>query len=170
MLEWKWVVGHQGIYMVSNEGHVKSEKILGTNYSGKILRHSLNPVTGYVHVNLWLDGKPKTTAVHVIVAAAFLGPRPELADINHIDGNKTNPRLANLEYCTRSENKLHASRVMGCSRGTRNGGNKLSEDAVREIRSLRLSGVSARSLMVKYGIAERTVYDITQGRTWSYLP
>lgn len=53
------------------------------------------------------DGRKHKT-IHSLVAAAFLGPRPDGCDVNHIDGDKTNNAASNLEYVTRKENMQHA--------------------------------------------------------------
>ena len=62
-------------------------------------------------VTLSKNGKYKPTKVHKLVAAAFIGPRPEGLEINHIDGDHQNNAASNLEYCTQSENMKHAVRL-----------------------------------------------------------
>ena len=66
---------------------------------------------GYMQVGLSIDGKTATRYVHGLVAEAFLGLRPTGYDVNHIDGDKANNAVLNLEYCTRSENHRHAFRI-----------------------------------------------------------
>lgn len=104
---WKPIVGYERLYEVSNTGKVRS---LNYNHTGKI--RELKPRAdggGYLLVSLCKDGKVKTHKVHSLVMAAFVGPRPEGYDVNHIDERKTNNSLKNLEYCTRRENNNHGT-------------------------------------------------------------
>lgn len=96
---YKDIVGFEGIYQVSNFGNVK-------NQHGKILKtYKIN--SGYLCLKLHdATGKRSSHLVHRLVATAFLdNPKTE---VNHIDGNKHNNTLTNLEWCTSSENKRHA--------------------------------------------------------------
>ena len=63
---------------------------------------------GYKRVRLSLERKQWRVMVHVLVLLAFVGPRPEGYDANHIDGDKANNAVHNLEWVTRRENILHA--------------------------------------------------------------
>lgn len=99
-IEWKPVVGYEGLYEVSNYGQVKNVK------TQKVLmpRNS----TSYSLVALFDKGKRKDVKVHRLVAKSFL-PNPEnKPQVNHKDGNKVNNHLSNLEWCTNSENQKHA--------------------------------------------------------------
>ena len=97
---WKDIIGSK-TYQVSNYGRVKN-KI--TDY---ILKPQLLSET-YYGVRVDINGITKTVRIHCLVTEAFLGPRPYKYDINHIDGNKLNNRLDNLEYCSKSDNVRHA--------------------------------------------------------------
>lgn len=107
---WKDAVGFERAYQVSNLGRVKS-KIR----KGVIKEKFLNPYKnnmGYECVDLW-DNNHKKKLVHRLVAEAFI-PNPDCKPfINHIDGDKTNNKVENLEWCTHSENILHSFRVLG---------------------------------------------------------
>ena len=94
---WKPIVGYEGIYEVSNFGNVRSFKCKNV----KIFKLSYNKLN-YVTVTLHLNGKQKTRAVHQLVAEAFLGHTPcghELV-IDHINDNKSDNRLENLQIVT----------------------------------------------------------------------
>lgn len=97
MEEWAPIAGHAVLYAVSTEGRVWS---FGRYGGGRYLRPGLAS-NGYLTVAL---GRNNTRTVHSLVAEAFLGPRPSGCDILHADGIRTNPRLANLRYGTRTEN------------------------------------------------------------------
>ena len=107
---WKDVVGYEGLYKVSNLGRVKSLSKydrLGRFHGERIL-HDCDNGNGYRIVNLKRDGKQDMRTVHRLVMTAFVPNDNECSDINHIDGDKTNNHLDNLEWCTRRENMAHA--------------------------------------------------------------
>lgn len=91
-------------YYVNALGEVKGK-------SGKVLKPQFNNVTGYYQVNLRNDKKQLTKTIHRIVAETLLEPVEGKTHVNHIDGDKSNNRLDNLEWCNRSENQLHAYRT-----------------------------------------------------------
>lgn len=108
---YKSIKGYEGLYEVSNLGNVKSlKKVRGRALSGERL---LKPhiVNGYVMVTLCKDSKPFNASVHRLIAEAFI-PNPENKEtINHIDGNKQNNSIDNLEWATQRENNIHAYRT-----------------------------------------------------------
>lgn len=89
---------------VSNLGRVRNGDT-GRLFSDK---PTIGRDEGYKVIPWAKNGKPSSRYVHHLVAEAWLGPRPEGAEINHIDGNKHNNRADNLEYCTHSQNVKHA--------------------------------------------------------------
>ena len=113
MEEWKDIKGYEGIYQVSSYGRIKSlprGKQFGNRYyimKEKILSYNNNG-RGYLQVCLTKDKKSKKKLVHRLVAEAFLRKIEGKEYVNHIDGNKSNNRVDNLEWCTRSENQTHA--------------------------------------------------------------
>lgn len=89
-------------YEVSNFGRVRR---------GKFIRKPVATHSGYLEVKLYNHCRHRGYFIHRLVAMAFL-PNEDLSlDVNHIDGNKTNNRVDNLEWCTRSENHKHAYRI-----------------------------------------------------------
>lgn len=98
---WKPIPGYEGLYWASDLGRVKS---LGNDKKRKekILRP--RKTKGYLQVALCKDGKVKRLYVHRLVWIAFNGPIPEGYDCNHINEDKTDCRLANLNLMTRKEN------------------------------------------------------------------
>lgn len=114
---WKDIKGYEGLYQVSNLGKVRSldRKILFKNghiqfFKGKILSLSKDK-NGYIHIILHKDNKTKIFRVHRLVAETFIPNLENKPQVNHIDGNKENNCLSNLEYCTIKENHIHAYRT-----------------------------------------------------------
>lgn len=95
--EWKDIQGYEGLYQVSNLGNVKSKR--------RLLQPTITK-RGYCRVGLSKEGKMKYYLVHKLVAESFIGKRD--MPIDHIDCNKTNNRLENLEYVTTRENCIRA--------------------------------------------------------------
>lgn len=89
-------------YAVSDEGDVMRIKKAPGATTGRVLKPEINQ-KGYLQVVLCLNGKTKMTAVHRIVADAFIGPCPPNYDVHHKDGNKRNNRADNLEYLSKGE-------------------------------------------------------------------
>ena len=98
---WKPVPGYEHNYEVSNHGDVRSRPRKAT--AGGVLNPTVGKA-GYLWIHLYSDGRRITRAVHQVVAAAFLGPRPMGQEVRHLDGDKQNCALSNLAYGTRSEN------------------------------------------------------------------
>lgn len=104
MDQWKDIPGYEGRYQASETGQIKS--LIGAS---RVLKQSQTS-KGYSCVCLRSDKKSKHWLVHRLIAVTFLGENPKL-DINHKNGVKTDNRLENLEWCTRSENIRHAFKM-----------------------------------------------------------
>ena len=98
---WRDIAGYEGLYQVSNCGRVKS-----FYRGGRILKQSLK--RGYMFVELYLNTNGKIHIVHRLVAQAFIPNPLNKLEVNHINGIKTDNRVENLEWVTRSENEQHA--------------------------------------------------------------
>jgi hypothetical protein len=106
MAEERWAAapGYEGLYEVSTHGRVKSIKRLHT--TGGIMKTHVNK--GYEYAHLCKDGKHHNAKVHRLVASAFIPMRENANEVNHIDGDKLNNNVSNLEWVTASENQKHA--------------------------------------------------------------
>ena len=105
---WKDIKGYEGLYQVSNKGHVKSLNYRRTGKEG-ILKGRLDK-DGYLRVGLCKNKKQKPFYIHRLVAKAFLPNPNNLPEVNHIDENKENNHVENLEWCDRKYNNNYGSR------------------------------------------------------------
>lgn len=110
---WKDIKDYEGLYQISNYGNVKSLPKERHNRRGVYIQKEkllslTNTSTGYKKVELVKDGKRKGFKVHRLVAQAFIPNPDEKPQVNHIDGDKTNNYVDNLEWATASENSIHA--------------------------------------------------------------
>ena len=167
---WKPIEGYEGLYEVSDFGRVKSvdhetpvNDVLGRAYTKRIkgrMRKTSKCPSGYLQVTLTRpEGTREVALVHRLVASAFVVNPEALPEVNHKDGNKTNNSATNLEWCTRIENVHHAFNVLGKSGAHP----KLSETQVRFIRSSR---DSARSIAKRFGVSGSTVENARNGKTY----
>jgi len=114
---WKDVKGYEGLYQVSNMGRVKSLERTVIRKNGKkqtIRERILKPIVGqdgYLLVNLYdSSGKRKSFYAHRLVCETFLDNPENKPCVNHIDENKTNNVVSNLEWCTYKENNNYGTR------------------------------------------------------------
>lgn len=115
---WKPVKGYEGLYEVSNLGRVRSLDrtitkagrygMMDVVRKGKLLKPQLGK-SGYLCIILCKLGKSKMIFVHRLVATSFIGDIDEEHEVNHIDYNRTNNKLENLEIVTHAENMHHSA-------------------------------------------------------------
>lgn len=119
-MKWKDVMGYENLYEVSENGIIKSvDRIitdkngLEKHIKGRELFQTISKKDNKNHlprakVQLWKNNKAKLVSVHRIVAEAFVSNPQGKPCVNHIDGNPLNNHYTNLEWCTHSENNIHA--------------------------------------------------------------
>ena len=105
--EWKDIEGYEGLYQVSNLGRVKSLNYLHTGKE-QILKNRLQN-NNYLFVYLCKNSIKKNCSVHRLVAKAFLENPNNYPCVNHIDEDKTNNNINNLEWCTHKHNINHGT-------------------------------------------------------------
>lgn len=107
----KPIPGLEGFYSINKKGDVLSHKRNNTpnKYSSKenLITINISP-NGYKYFKAWFNGKSKHVLVHRALALTFIGNPENKPCVNHIDGNKGNNNLSNLEWCTPKENAIHA--------------------------------------------------------------
>lgn len=165
--EWRNVVGYKDVYKISSLGRVMSlPKQAGRQYRHR--KQILSPkITqyGYRAVSLSVNSKVKHIHVHRLIAQAFI-PNPENKPfVNHIDGNKLNNSINNLEWCTNDENMKHAVDTGLISfKGELNPSNKLSKEQALDIFT---SDRPYKDLVEKYNISLPLITKIRSGHVWS---
>ena len=138
--------------------------------NGNIFRKStgrklipFNDQRGYLLVDLMSDdNRPIRCKVHMIVAHTFLGPQPPDMIINHIDANKHNNSLKNLEYITQRENVAHAMKYVKKQ-------NYLSDEIVTDIKIKIKEGQRLNKIALELNLPLYIVYDIARGWTYKHI-
>lgn len=172
---WLPIPGTNDQYSVSSEGRVRSEPTASTT-SGRQRGRVLSPTAnrkGYLVFRVCLSGGVRwQTRVHQVVAAAFIGARPDGMQVNHKDGDKRNNRPDNLEYATCLDNIRHCwangLHTADHCRGTLNNKAKLSEDDVRTIRAI-YPAKSLRQLASMFGVSVQNIACIVKRKTWAHV-
>lgn len=172
--EWRPIRGYEGIYDVSSHGRVRSlprVDCVGRRRKGKIILTNL-ATAGYPKVMLQDNRTRVTRLIHILVAEAFLGARPEEHTVNHIDGNKANNLVTNIEWATLSQQQLHRYRVLkkGAAHGETHCCAKLTERQVVGIRDRWANGAGRRGVQTRlaldYGVTLSNIRAIVDRRTW----
>jgi hypothetical protein len=167
----KPVLSYEKLYLVSDLGRVISlEKvIIDSNgnkyrYKEKVLSGHVTSA-GYVRVCLTKDKVRKNYLVHQIVAKSFLSNLECKPHINHIDANKLNNSVKNLEWCTVQENNKHAKDNKLCAHGEGHFRSKLVSSDIAVILNMR-NKLTIREIGKKFGVSGTTIFAIFSGRTW----
>lgn len=156
MVTQKDIKGYEGLYTISDNG-----KVFSINSNKFIKQHS--DKRGYMNVTLSYKLR-KTIRVHRLVAEAFIPNTFNKDTVNHIDGDKTNNSVHNLEWNTQKENAVHAFDT-GLRVGRRNN-NKLSDEQVKEVRLLIGLGIAQRKIATTFDISQRAVFNIVHNITY----
>lgn len=136
----KWIPGYEGLYYATTDGQIFSAKI------GRFMKPHFMP-NGYLNVLLYKDKKKSAHGIHRLVAMTFISNPGCLPQVNHIDGDKKNNRVENLEWCTSSGNIQHAydnGMKENCRNHCRILGEKGSEEHRRYIDSVKKPVTSLR--------------------------
>ena len=144
---------------VSNFGEVKSH--------GKIIKGEITS-GGYCRVHISHKGVQYKFLVHRLVAEAFILNPKRLPEVNHIDGNKQNNSVDNLEWCTRSQNTSHTFKTgLRNYNGCKNPHSKLTQSDVETIRRIYVRGKHCENnsygLAKRYNVSPKTIQNVVNG-------
>lgn len=175
--QWLPLVDFEGLYEVSDQGRIRTvpreysdnSGFIKVSYIRKVpLRYlSLTPARcGYIMIGLSTHDKSKVKRmVHRLVANTFIPNPSNKKEVNHINGNKHDNRVENLEWCTPKENIQHSVKIG--SHPT-----KLTKEKVLEIRRLYIrgySGCNTSDLGKIYNISGATVSAIVNRKIWKHI-
>ena len=174
---WKDIRGYEGTHQASNLGKIKTKKrTVKSCYNSTQIRKSVvlaedkTNNSGYIQVCIAVNGKKITKSVHRLVMLAFKPQDNEKLIVNHIDGNKHNNNLNNLEWCTHKENDEHSLRLGLKPIGEQSGMSKLTDMQVYTIREMILMGCKQKDVAKMFKIAETNVSAIKHNKTWKHIP
>ncbi|GBD73862.1 NUMOD4 domain-containing protein [Tetragenococcus halophilus] len=163
---WKDIKGFEGMYQISSRGRVESlERIVmikgfPAKLKGREL-HLFNRKDGYLTASLHNNGKEKRPAVHRLVAEAFIPNKENKAEVNHIDGNKQNNHVENLEWISREDNIKHGYKIGLIPTGERHVNCKLNDKEVKEIRDrYKKENITQYKLADEYGVSQSKISSI----------
>lgn len=118
---------------------------------------------GYLAVTSKEQGVKRTLYLHRLVAEAFLGKPADANEVNHLDGDKTNNHVQNLEWTTHSQNLQHAAK---CGL---HGSTVLTPADVRAARQLLAEGKSLAAVAAEFCVTSSAINHLKQGRSWQWL-
>lgn len=166
---WQDLPGYEGLYQCSTLGNIRSVDRQVPYRGGPKTRiakgQALTPYVnhrGYACVTLF-RGKRHVKELHTLIAATFLGPRPDRHHTHHLNGDKLNNRPANLKYLPSHQHHAHHHRGEGCHKA------RLTDEQVNEIRRLLSNGVFQKDIAKQYGVSRSTIGEINRGKTWKHI-
>lgn len=114
---WKDIKGYEGYYQISNLGNVKSLERTVYHSDGRVqvrkerIMSKRESTDGYYIAKLNVDKQSKSIAIHRLIAEAFIPNPNNFPEVNHIDTNRKNNKVENLEWCTRIDNIMHSVKL-----------------------------------------------------------
>lgn len=176
---WQTVRGYHD-YLISNCGRVKTKSrplryvhaISGNEHfriSTERYLKKYKTKQGYDFVQLYKNEVSKNLTIHRLVALTFLENPKNFEVVNHIDGNKLNNRVDNLEWCTDAYNHKHAMDMGLLAKGSNVGTSKLDERSVHAIRKLLAINLSHILIAEMFLVSRATISLIAENKTWKHV-
>ena len=160
--QWKPVVGYEGWYEVSDQGRVKRVGKAAGARVGRVLRPGVS-AGRCLFVVLHRNGVRNQVLVQHLVAAAFIGPRPEGFHVHHKNGRSKDNRATNLAYTESWEHCSHHKR------GENSPSARLTETDVRRIRRQAAEGCPQSALAKETGMVQSNISRIVTRDTWKHV-
>lgn len=179
METWKKIPKLNNEYEVSNTGKIRSVDGFVVRSNGKPYFRKSKQLKTYIPTNGYEQGaasvnkKLQNYKIHRLVAEAFIPNPLNKEEVNHIDGNKLNNNVSNLEWCTRQENIAHSieNKLQTPFKGEEVGNSILKEADVLYIRqNYKPRILTRKSLAEMFGVKECTIKDVLSRRSWKHLP
>ena len=178
---WKPIEGlkdgfYDGLYEVSNLGRFKMlPRILNCTNGQRITKEKIvtgSNCHGYRRVSFKKDRVRLQIDIHVLVARAFISNPNNYPQINHIDANKSNNDVLNLEWCNHSMNANHALELglLKITRGSERSTAKLTENKVVAMREMYKTGLYPMWMLSQmFSVAKTTVQNIVNRTKWAHV-
>lgn len=170
---WEPIKNYEGFYEVSSLGKVRSVERKVKHWRGGLLTAKSQINVPYLTKNGYLINRiskqsvKESFLVHRLVAEAFIANPENKPQVNHINGIKTDNRVENLEWNTRSENITHADKNnLRNLKGVNNSGAKLTEI---QITAIRFSNKSSKELSTIYGVSQSCINKIIKKVAWKHI-
>lgn len=159
----KDIIKFENKYQISNLGNVRNKKtqlLLQPKYNKK----------GYQYVNLSINKyKSVKWYIHRLVAFHFIDNPNNKPQVNHIDGNKSNNKVSNLEWCTNTENQIHAVLNNLHFQGESHRSSKFTNESIKLLPELIKIGFKPKEINELTGVAIQNLNKIFKGKTWRQL-
>lgn len=160
---WKNIKGFRELYQISNLGRVR-------RIDNKKILKPLNLSNGYKGVRLYKNKKEATTKkIHRMVAEYFISNPLNLPQVNHIDGNKSNNKVNNLEWCSNEYNMNHAVMSNLIKKGEERNSSKCTEKSLLLLQNLIDYGFTIKQLSIIYLISKNAMKEIIRGNSYKHL-
>lgn len=166
---WKLIIGYEQLYEVSSLGRIKSlskQRKLPTGElyvtKEKIINFHVDIKRGYCQLELSNGIKGVNRKIHRLVALSFIENPNNYPQVNHIDGNKNNNCVENLEWCNNSMNQIHAYKLglRNSKQGEDHHNSKLTNKERQEIIEDYNNGIGSTKLSWKYKVNKVTIHRI----------
>ena len=165
----KDIIGYEGLYAVTQDGKVWSYPKERSSKNGMFLK-PFKMKNGYLIISLCKDSV-KRYLVHRLIATAYLTNADLLPQVNHINGNRSDNRVANLEWVNNSGNMQNAIKRGSFDRkGSKHPLSKLTEKKVARIKKLLEEGkLNQRQIAKVYGVTFGLINQIHKGGIWKHV-
>lgn len=156
---WKKITGFEK-YEISNLGRIRRKYLKGYKFRKPVSQY------GYLCITFSVGYNFKKFQIHRLVANEFLNNSENKPCVNHINGNKSDNRVENLEWCTYSENEKHSYSILGkvtngiCRR-------KIPLKDIQIIKDLYKSNVSQYEIARKYNVSQSTIQLLVNNKTYT---